>query len=445
MSMKVTIGGTEYFPGIAKIPFEGPDSKNPLAFQYYDENRVVAGKTMKEHLRFSVAYWHSFCNAQADPFGLPTIDFPWDQAGDPMEAARNRLDAAFEFITKLGIPFYCFHDRDMAPEEKTVRESEENLKAIVALAKQKQQISGVRLLWGTANLFSHRRYMNGAATNPEFAVVAQAAAQVKAAIAATVELGGENYVFWGGREGYFSLLNTNMKREIEHLAIFLSKAREYGRQIGFQGTFLIEPKPMEPTKHQYDYDVASVVGFLRKYGLDKDFKTNIENNHATLAGHTFAHEVQTVYDADLFGSLDVNQGDPLLGWDTDEFLHDLYQATELLLVILQNGGLGRGGMNFDAKVRRSSTDPEDLFIGHISSMDTLARGLLIANSILESSEFPQMKRARYASFDSGEGAAFERGELGLEQLEALAVKWGKPKQRSGRQELYESTINRYIR
>ncbi|MGC9365297.1 MAG: xylose isomerase, partial [Fidelibacterota bacterium] len=324
MSVNVTIGKKEYFKGIGKIPFEGPESKNPLAFKYYDENKVVAGKTMKDHFRFAIAYWHTLCNNGADIFGTEgTIDFPWNTAGDPLQAAKDKLDAAFEFISKLGVPFYCFHDRDMAPEGKNVVESEKNLKELVKLAKAKQAESGVKLLWGTANVFSHKRYTNGAATNPDFNVIPQVAAQVKAAIDATIELGGQNYVFWGGREGYYSLLNTNMKREIDHLAMFLTKARDYGRAAGFKGTFLIEPKPMEPTKHQYDYDVATVVGFLRHYGLDKDFKINIENNHATLAGHTFAHEVQTACDAGLFGSLDINQGDPFNGWDTDEFLHNL--------------------------------------------------------------------------------------------------------------------------
>ncbi|MCK4385927.1 MAG: xylose isomerase, partial [candidate division Zixibacteria bacterium] len=318
MSTKVTIGQKEYFKGIGKIPFEGLDSKNPLAFKFYDENRIVAGKTMRDHFRFAVAYWHTFCNNGEDPFGQGTVDFPWNEADDSMQAAKDKLDAAFEFFTKLGTPFYCFHDRDMAPEGDNVLESEKNLKELVGLAKIKQEESGVKQLWGTANVFSHPRYMNGAATNPDFEVLPHVSAQVKAAIDATIELGGENYVFWGGREGYFSLLNTDMKREIDHIGIFLQKARDYGRAVGFKGTFLIEPKPMEPTKHQYDYDSATVIGFLNKYGLQDDFKINIENNHATLAGHTFAHEVQTACNAGLLGSLDINQGDPHNGWDTDE-------------------------------------------------------------------------------------------------------------------------------
>jgi xylose isomerase len=369
----------------------------------------------------------------------------WLDGSDPMEVAKNKLDAAFEFITKLGVSFYCFHDRDMAPEGHNVKESERNLKELVDLAKAKQAASGVKLLWGTANVFSHPRYMNGAATNPDFQVLTHVASQVKAAIDATVALKGENYVFWGGREGYFSLLNTDMKRELNNLATFLKKARDYGRKIGFKGTFLIEPKPMEPTKHQYDFDTATVIGFLTKHGLTNDFKINIENNHATLAGHTFAHEIQTAADAGLLGSLDINQGDPYNGWDTDEFLHNLYDAVEMMLVLLQCGGLGNGGMNFDAKTRRSSTDLEDIFIAHISSMDTLARGLLIASDILENSDYLKMKKERYSSFDSGKGTEFENGKLSLEQLANLAIEFGEPKQISGKQELYEALINRYIR
>lgn len=445
MPIEVTVGKKEYFQGIGKIPYEGPDSQNPLAFKFYNAGRIVAGKPMRDHFRFAIAYWHTFCNRGNDPFGAETVDFPWDAPDDPMDAARDRIDAAFEFFSKLGVPFYCFHDRDLAPGGENLNESVSNLRELVRLASEKQEASGVQLLWGTANLFSHPRYMNGAATNPDFHVVTHAAAQVKAAIDATIELGGENYVFWGGREGYSSLLNTDMKREIDHLGMFLEKARDYGRQAGFQGAFLIEPKPMEPTKHQYDYDAAAVIGFLKEYGLQDDFKLNIENNHATLAGHTFAHEVQTAFDAGLFGSLDVNQGDPHLGWDTDEFLHNLYDAVELMMVLLQNGGIGKGGMNFDAKTRRNSTDPEDMFIAHIASMDTLARGLLIADDILENSDLLKMINSRYASFDQGDGQRFEKGELSLETLAALAVKLGEPDQISGKQELYESILNRFIR
>lgn len=444
MSTDFYVGKKEYFKNIGKIQFEGPDSSNPLAFKFYDENRIVAGKTMKDHFRFAIAYWHTFCGTGADPFGPGTVDFEWDANSDAVEAAKDKLDAAFEFITKLGVPFYCFHDRDLAPEGKSAAESEKNLKTLVDLAKEKQDVTGVKLLWGTANVFGHPRYMNGAATNPNFDVLTHVGAQVKAAIDATIALGGENYVFWGGREGYFSLLNTNMKRELEHLGMFLQKARDYARSQGFTGSFLIEPKPMEPTKHQYDFDTATVAGFLNKYGLEKDFKVNIENNHATLAGHTFAHEVQTAYDNGLFGSLDVNQGDPHNGWDTDEFLHNLYDATELMLVMLENGGIGKGGMNFDAKTRRSSTDLEDIFISHISSMDTLARGLMVADAVLQKSDYLKLRKERYASFDSGNGAAFEKGQLDLAALAALADKVGEPKQISGKQELFEMIINQYI-
>ena len=444
MSVTLTLGNKEYFPGIRQIKYEGPDSKNPLAFKFYDPDKVVAGKKMKDHFRFAIAYWHTFCGTGEDPFGPGTQDFPWDQASDPMQAAKDKLDAAFEFISKLGVPFYCFHDRDLAPEGSSVSESEDNLKTLVDLAKKKQQESGIQLLWGTANVFSNPRYMNGAATNPDFAVVTHVAAQVKAAIDATVELGGQNYVFWGGREGYFTLLNTDMKREIDHMGTFLQKARDYGRANGFQGTFLIEPKPMEPTKHQYDYDVSTILTFLRKYGLDKDFKINIENNHATLAGHPFSHEIRVAADNDLLGSLDVNQGDPHNGWDTDEFLHDINEAILMMMEILQAGGIAPGGMNFDAKTRRSSTDLEDIFIAHISSMDTLARGLIIADKILNESDLLKMRKERYASYDSGDGARFEKGELGLTELRDLAAKHGEPEKISGKQELYESIISQYI-
>lgn len=444
MAVKLTVGDKEFFPNVKPIEYEGPQSTNPLAYKYYDADKVVAGKPMRDHFRFAIAYWHTFCGTGEDPFGPGTQIFPWNANSDPMQAARDKLDAAFEFITKLGVQYYCFHDRDMAPEGETVLESEKNLAELVNLAKQKQQESGVKLLWGTANVFSHPRYMNGAATNPDFEVVPHVAAQVKAAIDATIELGGQNYVFWGGREGYFSLLNTDMKRELEHMAMFLGKARDYGRKAGFAGTFLVEPKPMEPTKHQYDYDVATIISFLRKNGLDKDFKINIENNHATLAGHTFAHEVRVAADNGLLGSLDINQGDPYNGWDTDEFLHDLYDATYLMMEILAAGGIAPGGMNFDAKTRRSSTDLEDIFIAHISSMDALARGLIVADKILNESKLMEMRNNRYASYNSGNGAKFETGELGLEELRDLAVEIGEPKQISGQQELYESIINQYI-
>ncbi len=444
MRENIVLGAEEYFPGIPKIKYEGRDSKNSLAFKFYDETRIVAGKSMREHFRFSVAYWHTLCGTGGDPFGPGTKVFPWDKSLDPMQASFDRLDAAFEFFTKLGIPFYCFHDRDIAPEGSSIKESDNNLDQLVRAAKIKQEESGVNLLWGTANLFSHPRYMNGAATNPDFSVVAQAAAQVKSAIDATIFLGGKNYVFWGGREGYFSLLNTDMKRELDHLATFLQKARDYGRDNGFEGTFLIEPKPLEPTKHQYDYDVSTVVAFLKEYELHKDFKINIENNHATLAGHTFAHEIQTAFNYDLFGSLDINQGDPHNGWDTDEFLHNIYDSTFLMMVLLSEGGIGNGGMNFDAKTRRSSTDLEDIFIGHINSMDSLARGLLIAEKILENSDYKKLKSNRYQSFNEGDGASFEKGQIDLRQLKEIAEKMGEPEKISGKQELFESIVNQYL-
>ena len=444
MSLNVIVGDKEYFPGIQKIKFEGKDSDNPLSFKYYDPEKLVNGKPMKEHLRFATAYWHTFCGTGGDPFGPGTKIYPWDIDNDPIQSAHQRLDAAFEFFTKLGTEFFCFHDRDMSPEEENVKETNKLLQDFSELAKHKQEESGVKLLWGTANLYSHPRYMNGAATNPDFDVVAYAGSQVKAALDATIKLGGENYVFWGGREGYSSLLNTNMKRELDHLAMFLSQARDYGRNNGFSGTFLIEPKPMEPSKHQYDFDVAAVTAFLKHYDLDNDFKINIENNHATLAGHTFDHEIQAAYNYGLFGSLDINQGDPHNGWDTDEFLHNIYDAVHIMLVLLEEGGLKSGGMNFDAKTRRNSTDLEDIFIGHINSMDTLARGLMIASNILKDPSYIELKSNRYSSFDSGDGHSFEKGGVNLEQLAELAQKTIEPDQISGKQELYEMLINKHI-
>ena len=444
MSLNVVVGDKEYFPGIQKIMFEGKDSDNPLSFKYYDPEKLVNGKPMKAHLRFATAYWHTFCGTGGDPFGPGTKIYPWDIENNPIQSAHQRLDAAFEFFTKLGTEFFCFHDRDMSPEGENVKETNKLLQDFSELAKYKQEESGVKLLWGTANLFSHPRYMNGAATNPDFDVVAYAGSQVKAALDATIKLGGENYVFWGGREGYSSLLNTNMKRELDHLAMFLSQARDYGRNNGFSGTFLIEPKPMEPSKHQYDFDVAAVAAFLKHYDLDNDFKINIENNHATLAGHTFDHEIQAAYNYGLFGSLDINQGDPHNGWDTDEFLHNIYDAVHIMLVLLEEGGLKSGGMNFDAKTRRNSTDLEDIFIGHINSMDTLARGLMIASEILEDPNYKKLKSNRYASFDSGDGQSFEQGGVNLEQLNELAQKNMEPEQISGKQELYEMLINKHI-
>lgn len=433
-----------YFPNIGKIPFEGKDSNNPLAFRFYDENQMIAGKTMKEHFKFSIAYWHSFCGTGGDPFGPGTIVHPWDASADPIQRAKDKMDAAFEFITKIGAPYYCFHDIDLIEEGPSLADYEKRMQIITEYAKQKQAESGVKLLWGTANVFSNPRYMNGASTNPDFNAVSWAGTQVKNAIDATIALGGENYVFWGGREGYMSLLNTDMKRETEHLAQFLTMARDYARKNGFKGTFFIEPKPMEPTKHQYDYDAATVVGFLRHHGLDKDFKLNIEVNHATLAGHTFQHELQVAADADMLGSIDANRGDYQNGWDTDQFAMNLQEMTEAMLVILTSGGIKGGGVNFDAKVRRNSTDSDDLFLAHIGSMDAFARGMLIAQDILDKSDYVTRRKARYESFDSGKGKAFEKGELTLEDLRNHAIATGEPVQISGKQELFENMLNRYI-
>lgn len=434
----------EYFPSIDKIKYEGPDTDNHLAFRYYDENKKVAGKTMKEHFRFAVAYWHSFCGDGSDPFGVGTHKFPWDKSSDPVDNAKFRLDAAFEFFTKLGTPYYCFHDRDIAPEGVTIHDSEKNLIEIVSKAKKLQEETGVKLLWGTANLFTHPRYMNGAATNPDFDVVCQAAAQVKAALDATVELDGENYVFWGGREGYMKLLNTQMKREQDHLGEFLRQARDYGRSIGFEGNFLIEPKPMEPTKHQYDFDSATVIGFLHEQDLLDDFKLNIEANHATLASHSFAHDLAVAAERGLLGSIDANRGDAQNGWDTDYFPTDLYDATEAMIVVLENGGIAPGGFNFDAKIRRNSTDREDLFHAHIGGIDTFARGLIIADKIMNDEDFKEIRYGRYSSFDKGNGKKFEEGNLSLEELRTFAIEKGEPETISGKQELLENIVNRYI-
>ncbi|SHN15540.1 xylose isomerase [Cyclobacterium lianum] len=433
-----------YFPRIDKIKFEGRDSKNPLAFRFYDENRMIGGKSMKDHFRFAIAYWHSFCGGGNDPFGPGTLVREWDINPDPIQRAKDKMDAAFECIGKIGAPFYCFHDVDLIDEGEDIATYERHMQAIVDYAKQKQAETGIKLLWGTANVFSHPRYMNGAATNPDFNVVSRAATQVKNAIDATIALGGENYVFWGGREGYMSLLNTDMKRETEHLARFLSMARDYGRKQGFQGTFLIEPKPMEPTKHQYDYDAATVIGFLRHYGLDKDFKLNLEVNHATLAGHTFQHELQVAQDAGLLGSIDANRGDYQNGWDTDQFAINLQELTEAMLVLLQGQGFTTGGVNFDAKLRRNSTDLEDLFHAHVGSMDAFARSLIIANDIMEKSDYQLLRKRRYSSFDSGKGKDFETGKLTMEALRDHAIETGEPEMTSGKQEMYENILNQYI-
>lgn len=436
-------GKSEAYPGIKKIKYEGSKSKNPLAFRWYNPDQLVSGKKMKDHLRFAVAYWHSFCGDGTDPFGNATRIYPWkDAKGD--DKAKQRLDAAFEFFTKLGTEYYCFHDTDVVGGEGSVFEIEKKLEKMIPVMKKMQEQTGVKLLWGTANLFSHPRYMNGAATNPDFAVVTNVAVQLKNAIAATVALGGVNYTFWGGREGYMSLHNTDMKRELDHMGMMLSMARDYGRKIGFKGTFLIEPKPMEPSKHQYDYDSATIIGFLRQYGLDKDFKLNIETNHATLAGHSFQHELQVAADAGMLGSIDANKGDYQNGWDTDEFPTSIYDITEAMMVILQMGGFKNGGVNFDAKIRRNSTDVEDLFIAHISGMDTFAKGLIVADKILKESDYIKLKKNRYSSFDKGKGKDFEKGKLTLEMLCSIASDLGEPLTKSGKQEMLEQMINMYL-
>jgi xylose isomerase len=440
-------GDKEYFPKIGKIPFEGPKSSNPLAFKFYDPEKKLGRKKMKDHLRFAVAYWHSFCADGTDPFGAATHAHPWIAgAKSPMEAAERKMDAAFEFFTKLGAELYCFHDRDMAPEGESPAESEKNLFTLVARAKKLQKATKVKLLWGTANLFTHPRFMNGAATNPEFGVVALAAAQVKAAIDATIELGGQGYTFWGGREGYMSLLNTDLKREKDHLAMFLSSARDYARKQGFKGVFYIEPKPMEPTKHQYDYDTETVIGFLRYYGLDKDFRLNIEANHAELAGHEFAHELETAAAAGMFGSVDANRGDVQNGWDTDQFPSSYYETALAMYAVLKAGGFTTGGLNFDAKIRRNSVDPADLFIAHIGGMDAFAVGLEIASRIIADGKIPGFVRKRYSSFNSGDGAKFEKGGLSFEELAGIGGTAGYSKTgiSSGKQEYLENLLNQYL-
>lgn len=442
--MSITLGQKELFKGISSIKYEGASSDNPLAYRWYDENRVVAGKTMKEYLRFACAYWHSFCGSGADPFGEPTHLFSWNEKADAVERAKDKADAAFEFITKLGLPYYCFHDLDVVDYGTDVKENERRLNAITKYLGEKQAASGVKLLWGTANLFSNRRYMNGAITNPDFHVLTHGAAQVKAALDATIELGGENYVFWGGREGYMSLLNTDMKREKEHFARFLHTAKDYARKSGFKGKFFIEPKPCEPSKHQYDYDCETVIGFLRQHDLLNDFSLNIEVNHATLAGHTFTHELQIAADSGLLGSIDANRGDYQNGWDTDQFPNDINELTEAMLVILEAGGFKGGGINFDAKIRRNSTDPADLFYAHIGGMDVFARALITADNILNKSDYKKVRSDRYASFDSGKGKEFEQGKLSLEDLRAFAIENGEPAVKSGKQEYLENIINRYI-
>lgn len=433
----------EYFPAIGKIKFEGKESKNPLAFRYYDAKKVIMGKTMEEWLKFAMAWWHTLGNEGGDQFGGGTKTFPWNAESDPLEAAKAKVDAGFEFMEKVGIKYFCFHDVDLVQEAATIEQYEANMAAITDYIKGKMKGTDIKLLWGTANVFAHERYMNGAATNPDFDVVARAAVQIKTAIDSTIKLGGTNYVFWGGREGYTSLLNTDMKREKEHLAKMLTIARDYGRKNGFKGTFLIEPKPMEPTKHQYDVDTETVIGFLRAHNLENDFKVNIEVNHATLAGHTFEHELATAVDNGMLGSIDANRGDYQNGWDTDQFPIDNFEMIQAMMQIIRNGGFGNGGTNFDAKTRRNSTDLEDIFIAHISGMDVMARALENAVELLEKSPIKQMVKNRYASFDAGKGKEFENGKLTLDDVVNLAKHNGEPKQVSGKQELYEAILNMY--
>ena len=440
----IVLGNKEYYKGIGQIQFEGKESDNPLAFKYYNPNQIVAGKTMKEHFKFAIAYWHTFCGQGADPFGPGTQNFPWDQATDAVQAAKDKADAAFEFISKMGFEYFCFHDYDLIQEGATFAESEKRLTAITDYIKEKKRESGIKLLWGTANCFSNPRYMNGASTNPEFNVVARAGGQIKLALDATIALDGENYVFWGGREGYMSLLNTDMGRELDHMAQFLTMAKDYARSQGFKGTFFIEPKPMEPSKHQYDFDCATAIGFLKNYGLDKDFKMNIEVNHATLAQHTFQHELEVAAKAGMLGSIDANRGDYQNGWDTDQFPNNIQETTEAMLVFLKAGGLQGGGVNFDAKIRRNSTDLQDVFHAHIGGADTFARALLTADKIITSSSYESLRKQRYSSFDSGKGKEFEEGKLSLKDLYKIAQENGELPLVSGKQELFENIINQYI-
>lgn len=439
-----TLGNKEYFKGIGEIKFEGKESDNPLAFKYYNPDQIVAGKTMREHFRFAIAYWHTFCGQGSDPFGPGTQNFAWDQSSDAVQAAKDKADAAFEFVTKMGFGYYCFHDYDLIREGATFGESEKRILTITEYLKEKQAASGVKLLWGTANAFSNPRYMNGAATNPDFNVVARAGGQVKLALDATIALGGENYVFWGGREGYMSLLNTDMGRELDHMGQFLRMARDYARAQGFKGNFFIEPKPMEPMKHQYDFDCATAIGFLRAQGLENDFKMNIEVNHATLAQHTFQHEIDVAAQAGMLGSLDANRGDYQNGWDTDQFPNNIQETTEAMLVFLKAGGLQGGGVNFDAKIRRNSTDMEDVFLAHIGGADTFARALLTADKIITSSAYDKLRTARYSSFDAGKGKEFEEGKLDFKALYEIAKENGELTLQSGKQELFENIINQYI-
>ena len=440
----IITGDKEFYKGVSKINYEGKESDNPFAYKYYNPDQLVMGKTMREHFKFAIAYWHSFCGQGADPFGPGTQKFPWDQSNDPIQRARDKSDAAFELITKLGFDYFCFHDVDLVDEADNLIETEKRLHKIADYISQKKKDSGVKVLWGTANCFSNTIYMNGAATNPDFEVVARAGAQIKMALDLTISLGGENYVFWGGREGYMSLLNTDINRELDHMAKMLSMARDYARGQGFKGTFFIEPKPMEPMKHQYDFDAATAIGFLRAYGLEKDFKLNIEVNHATLAQHSFEHELAVAAHPVMLGSIDANRGDNQNGWDTDQFPINIYEVTEAMLVFLQSGGLQGGGINFDAKIRRNSTDLDDIFHAHIGGADIFARAILTAEKILTQSEFLRLRKDRYNSFDSGNGKQFENGKLSLENLSEIAFNSKSQKQVSGKQELFENIINQFI-
>ena len=434
----------DYFKGIDKITYEGKDSDNPLAFKFYNPDQIVAGKSMREHFKFAIAYWHTFCGQGSDPFGPGTQNFPWDQSNDPVQAAKDKADAAFEFVGKMGFDYFCFHDYDLIQEGPTFAESEKRLLTITDYVKEKMDDTGIKLLWGTANCFSNPRYMNGAASNPEFNVLARAGGQIKLALDATIALGGENYVFWGGREGYMSLLNTDMGRELDHIGRFLGMARDYARGQGFKGNFFIEPKPMEPSKHQYDFDTATSIGFLREYGLEKDFKINIEVNHATLAQHTFQHELEVAAKAGMLGSIDANRGDYQNGWDTDQFPNNVLETTEAMLVFLKAGGLQGGGVNFDAKIRRNSTDLEDIFHAHIGGADVFARALLTADKIISSSAYNKLRTERYSSFDSGKGKDFEEGKLNFNDLFKIAHDNGELSLKSGKQEYFENLINQYI-
>ena len=440
----IHLGQKEFYKGIGAISFEGKTSDNPLAFKYYNPDQLVMGKPMREHFKFAVAYWHSFCGQGGDPFGPGTQQFPWDRSKDPIQRAKDKADAAFEFITKMGFDYFCFHDVDLIDEAPTLAENEIRLQQLTEYIAQKKKDSGVKLLWGTANCFSNPAYMNGAGTNPDFNVVARAGAQIKMAIDCTIALQGENYVFWGGREGYMSLLNTDMGRELDHMAQLLTMARDYARGQGFKGSFFIEPKPMEPMKHQYDFDAATAIGFLKEHNLDHDFKLNIEVNHATLAQHSFEHELTVASNAGMLGSIDANRGDNQNGWDTDQFPVNLYEVTEAMLVFLQSGGLQGGGVNFDAKIRRNSTDFEDIFHAHIGGADTFARALLVAEKILIDSPYPTLRKERYASFDSGQGKAFEKGSLSLEEISKIGIENSSPKRISGKQEMFENIINQYL-